>query len=60
MEFVQKSPVQMEEILPPMETPILKKSLQKDNKKEKSNTQSEMAWGDLVSMEVDLVKTASC
>ncbi|KAM7155160.1 RE1-silencing transcription factor isoform 1-T4 [Molossus nigricans] len=61
MEVVQKGPVQMEELPPVMETPPLteppipKKSPRKDNKKEKSNAQSEMARKEQVLIEVGLV-----
>lgn len=60
MEIVQKGPVQMEEppaMEPPplTEPPIPKKSPRKDNKKEKSNMQSEMARKEQVLIEVGLV-----
>lgn len=65
VELVQKEPVEMEEPSPmepppPMEPsshtePIPKKSPRKDNKKEKSNTQSEMARKEQVLIEVGLV-----
>ncbi|XP_019519941.1 PREDICTED: RE1-silencing transcription factor [Hipposideros armiger] len=65
MELVQKEPVEMEEPSPmepppPMEPSshtelIPKKSPRKDNKNEKSNTQSEMARKEQVLIEVGLV-----
>ncbi|XP_066243723.1 RE1-silencing transcription factor [Saccopteryx leptura] len=67
MEVVQKQPVQVEEpppltepppIDPPPlteEPPVPKRSPRKDNKKEKSNTQSEMARKEQVLIEVGLV-----